>query len=183
MNSNTFQQTRRSSFRSGLFLRALRTGLALAVLAMVGASLPAQAAPPQQAPARVAQGGGIGETAPVVTNLSLDQLESLVRGMNLSPTREKGAALRFKLGGFNVFLFTKGVDIQLYAWFSDKVGVAKLNDWNRTQRFCRAYVDKDGDSVLESDLDLEGGVTLENVKAFIDSYRSLLPVFARHLAK
>lgn len=160
---------------------AARALQALAVATLLLTVSPAQAAPAQQPSARVADGGGIGENAPVVTKMTLDDLESLARGMGLAPTREKANAVRFKLSGFTAFLLTKGPDIQLYAWFNDKVSVQKINDWNKKQRFCRAYLDKDGDAVLESDLDLEGGVTLENIKAFIDTYRNLLPLFARHL--
>ena len=160
---------------------AVRAFQALAVAALLLAVSPAHAAPAGGPPARVADGGGIGESAPVVTKMNLDDLESLARGMGLSPSREKANAVRFKLSGYTAFLLTKGPDIQLYAWFNDKVSVQKINDWNKKQRFCRAYVDKDGDAVLESDLDLEGGVTLENIKAFIDAYRTLLPLFARHL--
>ena len=153
----------------------------LAVAAWLFLPSPLQARPAPGPPARVADSGGVGESAPVVTNLTLDDLESLVRGMGLSPTREKANAVRFKLAGYTTFLLSKGPDIQLYAWFDNKVSLEKINDWNRKQRFTRAYKDKDGDAVLECDLDLEGGVTLENVKAFIDFYRNMLPRFANHL--
>lgn len=55
-----------------------------------------------------------------------------------------------------------------------------VNDWNRRARFGRAYVDEQGDPVIELDLLLSGGVTLETIKAyiavFVDSALSLASV-------
>lgn len=45
-----------------------------------------------------------------------------------------------------------------YSYFADGTSdVTKLNAWNRDNRFGRAYVDKDGDPVVEMDLDLDDG--------------------------
>ena len=40
------------------------------------------------------------------------------------------------------------------------------NDWNAEHRLSRAYIDEDGDYVLESDLLMDGGVPVENIKRF-----------------
>ena len=45
-----------------------------------------------------------------------------------------------------------------------------VNDWNRRARFGRAYVDDQGDPVIELDVLLSGGVTLETVKLYIDVF-------------
>ncbi|HEU0134455.1 MAG TPA: YbjN domain-containing protein [Allosphingosinicella sp.] len=37
------------------------------------------------------------------------------------------------------------------------VGLEKINEWNRTKRFARAYLDKEDDPILEMDLDLDDG--------------------------
>jgi hypothetical protein len=45
----------------------------------------------------------------------------------------------------------------------------KVNQWNASKRFSRAYIDDDGDPVIELDLDLEGGITMARVDDFIDT--------------
>ncbi len=42
-----------------------------------------------------------------------------------------------------------------------------INEWNKTQRFSKAYLDENGETILDSDLDIESGVTEENIKAWI----------------
>jgi hypothetical protein len=36
-------------------------------------------------------------------------------------------------------------------------GLARINEWNRTKRFGRAYLDKEEDPILEMDVDLDDG--------------------------
>ncbi len=52
-----------------------------------------------------------------------------------------------------------------------------MTEWNRTKLFSTAYIDTDGDAVLESDLDLEGGVTPDRVKNFFTTFDSSLEQF------
>ena len=53
--------------------------------------------------------------------------------------------------------------LQLYAAFSvdNKIALSTVNDWNYNYRFAKVYLDDDLDPVIESDLDLSGGVALE----------------------
>ena len=49
--------------------------------------------------------------------------------------------------------------VQFYVGF-DREGnfpLDKINSWNREKRFGRAYVDKEGDPVVEMDIDLDDG--------------------------
>lgn len=54
-----------------------------------------------------------------------------------------------------------------------------VNRFDREKRFGRAYLDGDGDPVLESDLDLEGGVTEARVLDFLRTYNQLMVHFLR----
>jgi hypothetical protein len=45
-----------------------------------------------------------------------------------------------------------------------------MADWNETKLFSAAYIDSDGDAILESDLDLEGGVTPDRIKDFFTTF-------------
>ena len=53
---------------------------------------------------------------------------------------------------------------------SRTVPLAEINAWNRMARFGRAYIDEEGDPVLELDLLAAGGITEETIKAVIDVF-------------
>jgi hypothetical protein len=40
---------------------------------------------------------------------------------------------------------------------TESPGLERINEWNRTQRFGRAYLDKENDPILEMDVDLDDG--------------------------
>ncbi|WP_024119306.1 YbjN domain-containing protein [Thermus thermophilus] len=47
----------------------------------------------------------------------------------------------------------------------------------RSKLFSRAYLDEDGDPVLEADLDLEGGVTNGAIRALLENFRDSMREF------
>lgn len=56
-------------------------------------------------------------------------------------------------------------------WSDGSVKLDKINEWNRDKRFSRAYLDKEGDPILEFDVDLDkGGMSralfIDNVEFF-----------------
>ena len=54
-----------------------------------------------------------------------------------------------------------------------------VNQFDLEKRFGRAYLDSDGDPVLESDLDLEGGVTEARVLDYFRTFNQLMVHFLR----
>lgn len=54
---------------------------------------------------------------------------------------------------------------------------SKINEWNRTKRFGRAYLDEEMDPFVEMDLDLEHGATSEAIENNIDTWAAVLPAF------
>ncbi len=49
-----------------------------------------------------------------------------------------------------------------------------VNNWNRDRRFGKAYIDSDGDVVIEMDVNLLGGVTPKNLDDTFDWWRIVL---------
>jgi len=47
-----------------------------------------------------------------------------------------------------------------------------VNEWNKSRRLSRAYIDNQGDPVLEADLLASGGVSMSRLRGFIDVYVS-----------
>lgn len=70
--------------------------------------------------------------------------------------------------------------LQYYIGFSDaeNVTVDKLNTWNRDKRFGHAFVDDEGDPVLEMDMDLDfNGLPKVNVVESFNTWKSLVEQF------
>lgn len=123
------------------------------------------------------------EEKEVITRMSAGRIERIVQAFReVKEFKEVGNnTYRFEVNGLKMALFNKGETMQLYAVFNGKVTLSRINEWNKTKRFSRAYLDRDDDPVLESDLDLEGGVTEENVDAWIRTYVLSLRLFKKHL--
>jgi len=103
-------------------------------------------------------------------------------GYQVSDLKEDSFTIKINGRNIKMFYFKDG-DLQLYYGISGvKVGYKELNDWNRTKRLSRAYLDKENDPVLESDLDGAKGLTHNQIayftKVFVDTsvpaYRNFL---------
>ncbi len=78
-----------------------------------------------------------------------------------------------KIKGIQYYVFfmncTEGADcedLNFYAGFSNiKPTLDAINAWNRDKRFGNAYLDADLDAAIEYDLNLEYGVSRENLDA------------------
>jgi hypothetical protein len=89
------------------------------------------------------------------------------------------------IGGttFQVFFYNctdheECATVQFNAGFDLKTspGLAPINEWNSKQRFGRAYIDKEGDPILQMDVDLDdGGLSPE---LFIDNLEFWASVLA-----
>jgi hypothetical protein len=72
--------------------------------------------------------------------------------------------------------FHSGYDLK------EKVSLEAVNEWNRTQRFGRAFLDKDNDPILEMDLDLDdGGVSPALFVDNLEFWTSVLPKFEQRI--
>ena len=124
----------------------------------------------------------------VLTEVSPKRMTKILTSMGLELDESKSSGeggdrvLRFDLGGYRVVLFLAKdhSDAQLFVGFRGKeVSPEKANEWNASHRFGRAYRDKDGDAVLESDIDFTGGVTEANIKAWVKLFRNLAGAYSK----
>src|SRR5262249_18346232 len=127
---------------------------------------------PAQAPA---------EEGEVLKELSAVDAERILGAMKIEYSEVKPGIYRFSLGGYKTLLFNRGKSLQFFASFKKKVPPGRINEWNASVPYTRAYLDKDGDPVLQADLNLEGGVApgalLEFIKTWIESVKK----FTRHI--
>ena len=83
-------------------------------------------------------------------------------------TQLKEGAIKVSVNGLTPILFNNEVgDLQAYFVASGvELSYEDINEWNRTKRLSRAYLDSDNDPVLEADLLSSGGLTRKNVGEF-----------------
>lgn len=87
----------------------------------------------------------------------------------------------FEVDKIKIVLINSGTTMQLAAVFTGKISLSRINEWNRDKKFTRAYLDEDEDVVLDHAIELNGGVTEQNVKEWMKTYVALLEDFAQHL--
>ncbi len=123
----------------------------------------------------------------IVTSMTLEVFQRIVQGMGFECTRGKDANgkdetfFTFRAEGYKVAAFVPDPSfLELYNAFTDVAPTPTVvNEWNETNRFSRAYVDKAGDATIEDDLILSGGVTRENVEMFVTTFRDTVARWAR----
>lgn len=123
----------------------------------------------------------------VITSLTSSEFQRHVQAMGFECIRGKDAAgkedsyFTFKAEGYKVAALSTTPDIlELYNSFSDiKPTLAIVNEWNRDNNFSHAYVDGDGNAVIENDMIISGGVTNETVEVFVKTFRDTVARWAR----
>jgi capsule polysaccharide export protein KpsC/LpsZ len=119
----------------------------------------------------------------VVSEVSTEQLQKMLESMGYEVEQPKEDMLQFAIEGHTALAINKKKNVQLYSYFKKqkKMDLKKVNEWNATKRFSRAYLDQDGDAVIEWDIDLEGGTTAGALKESIRTYRLGVMTFVRFL--
>jgi hypothetical protein len=152
------------------------------VLIAAGCALLA-AAPAARSAARAAD-----DDAEVLTSLDGDDLADLIgeegfRGAKVNKISADLHVVIVKMEGYNVLFFcdTDGGTVQAHFGLKDvkNASLRKINDWNESKKYFRAYIDKDGNPQMEADLMVKHGVTRKTVKEFI----SLMPVGIKAFVK
>lgn len=114
------------------------------------------------------------------------QLRTLVRDAGFDDVRIDGDGdLIVEMQGYVVLILAGSYDnknLQIrFAIVSNDVDMDDINRWNREKRFTSAYLDGDGDPVLEMDVDYEGGITRERIKDALTTFDRSLRVFLREV--
>lgn len=118
----------------------------------------------------------------VMREVSTDQLRKLLESMGYEVEQPKEEVLQFAIEGHTAVIINNKTNIQLYSYFKKKkMDLKKINEWNATKRYSRVYIDRDGDAVIDWDIDLEGGITAGALKESIKTYRIGVMTFVRFL--
>ena len=124
------------------------------------------------------------ERSTVIESITSQRAAELLReaGFPGSEIDEDGDII-VSMQGYRVLFLVgsyKGKTISArFALAGTSATIDTVNAFDKEKRFGRAFLDDDGDPVLESDLDLEGGVTEARVKDFFRTYNELMVHFLR----
>jgi len=82
------------------------------------------------------------------------------------------------LGNFNNSLAISTPGFKTVANVS--VPMDRINEWNRTRRFAKAFLDKNGFAILQMDIDFFGGANQRIITEWINLFRNNLREFANY---
>ena len=128
----------------------------------------------------------------VVDGSQIDEIVNIARGYGSATleTQTNGdPKITGKIEGvtYQVFFMnctdnTACEDLNFYAGFLDnKQTLDVINAWNRDKRFGKAYLDSDLDAVVEFDVNLEHGVTRDNLDAAFSLWSLILDQYTTYI--
>jgi hypothetical protein len=117
----------------------------------------------------------------VIKEISYADTERILGTLKIEYDNVSEGTYRFQLAGYKTLLLSKKKNLQLYVSFKHKTPLVRINEWNRDKRYTRAYIDKEGDPVLEADLDLEGGSSMGAVKELFRTWLASVKLFTAHI--
>lgn len=133
-------------------------------------------------------------TERLYTTISLDDLENILQNTEFLYRRESTVTIRFDMNGYKIFAILQGCSdktrglgckaVLLKSNFqlsSNQSSLSIVNEWNRTKRGSRAYLDTNGVIVIEGDIDLFSGVTNSYLRYEIISFLTNVEIFAKYI--
>jgi hypothetical protein len=121
------------------------------------------------------------ETAHII---SLEEAANILfkEGYHISDVEDDNFKIKINGRTLVMFRFDDG-DFQLYYGSTGiKVDYKVINDWNRDKRLSRAYIDRVGDPVIESDLLGDAGLTAQQLINFTKTFADItVPQFRQFI--
>lgn len=136
--------------------------------------------------------GGPALAQSVIDGSKVDEIVTIARGYGAATLESQGDGnprIAGNIKGVPYYVFFKNCaeqaaceDINFYAGFANvKPTMDALNAWNRDKRFGKAYLDADLDAAIEYDVNLEYGVTRENLDAAFGLWSVLLVQYTEYV--
>lgn len=128
----------------------------------------------------------------LVDGSKVDSIVELARGYGsatLESQTDGSPRIAGKIKGVPYYVFfmncTEGAnceDLNFYAGFANiKPTLDAINAWNRDKRFGNAYLDSDLDAAIEYDLNLEYGVSRDNLDAAFGVWSVILEEYIAYV--
>lgn len=106
----------------------------------------------------------------VISSITVAQLKSILKEEGYAVSIDEDGDILWKIEGYRNYLVIsdEGQYVQFQSSFEDSDATMEtVNEWNKTKRYSRSYLDDDNDPILELDLDLEGGITRGRINSFL----------------
>lgn len=141
----------------------------------------------------LALGCNVASAQTLVDGTSIDEVANIARGygsVTMDTSSSGDPMISGKIEGVSYYLFFRNCsaehtdceDLNFYAGFLDnKQTLDAVNAWNRDKRFGKAYLDSDLDAVIEYDVNIEYGVTRENLDSTFSVWSLILKQFADYI--
>ncbi len=119
-----------------------------------------------------------------------EKLAEIIRGFGsarMDKAADETPAIRGRIEGnaFSVYFYgcndrheaCQSINLTASWNMAGATSLDQVNTWNADKRFGRAYVDDQGSAVVETDINLSGSVTYENMEGNIDWWRIIMADF------
>lgn len=120
--------------------------------------------------------------AETMSRITGQEIFTILKEEGYSPSLVKPSVVAMKIEGMKtaIIVADDNESIQSYTGFKSKnATLHEVNEWNKKKRFSRAYLDNDGDLIIELDLDLSGGISKERIIDFVRTVRTSVPAFVK----
>ena len=116
--------------------------------------------------------------------ITAEQLTGLLRDKGMEGQVNESGNVVVNANNSKIVFFISGQTMQAYFGLrGTTANVTSVNEWNKTKRFGRAYIDAEGDPCVELDYDLEGGVSDDSIKVWFDTVTAIVRSFKTHVSK
>ena len=115
--------------------------------------------------------------------ITAEQLTGLLKDKGMDGTVNERGNVVVQANGSKIVFFISNQTLQAYFGLrGTSANVQTINEWNKTKRFGRAYIDAEGDPCVELDYDLEGGVSDDSLKVWFDTVTAIVRSFRTHVS-
>ena len=149
--------------------------LCLVTMIFVSGALikPSTAGAQQQSPAAAQR---------VIQTITAAQLKTLMERQGYTVEIDADGAILCEIDGYRTWMFVANdrKSLQFFVAFeNDGTNLARVNEWNRTRKYGRSYLNNNGDPRFEKDLNLDGGVTVARIQSYLRSCQLLFTAWRR----
>lgn len=122
----------------------------------------------------------------LISKFTDDELVNILKNDGYKSVEKlEDGVLIIQIGGSPYILFNNDDgDLQTYYGLDGaNISLEVINEWNRTKRLSRAYLDSSLDPILEADLLANGGLTDKHVTEFMDVFVTSVQLFKCFVSK
>lgn len=135
----------------------------------------------------LARAAGPGDDREVLERITVERMQAMIQHEGFPDVSvDPDGDLIVRMNGYRVLVSVSQNDYSVvlfrFAISDTRATLRDINDWNGTKLFSRAYLDDDGDPVLELDVDLAGGVTVARLRDAVRTFAQVQAEFLRDVA-